>query len=459
MALNYTDFFTVVGKYIKSLNTLFGFLTQITTGLSDIETVLEANTLNRLTVQLHPTFEQMKRDVEGWTNDIIGELRSIVITDRDFVRDSLILQNTDFNSIIQEIINDMINQSETVERSVGIAFGESFENGDTFFIIVGDETSAATANKLDAVTPPGSGFPASRHYADLITQLYSANVDYDLQVECVSTEGDGTEQMQIIPFHPETPAFRDQVESPGSSDIFPSAVNETIFGSEGLFNDFVSNSPIGWTMGGGVELTDWAKYNVSFREDFALVIKSANVTLTKSLLGLTPGRGYFSNLMIANPDIILSGDHVNTGNGEVGVTTTLSGQKKDGTIWTSTITVTKFTGGVSFEWLPARHLFIPPLNIIPETITITFEIDPDTNDWTIIDEAVLVPARYWDSMAYMATRGKLEDALIVGEKLSSRQQPFNNNVGVFQSFFRKAFKFQLPTATSGSETIADSLAE
>ena len=79
MALNFTTLFTVIGKYVKSLNIFFGFLTQIQTGIDDIEAILETNTLNRLAPELHRQFELMKRDVENgippitqyWTTESI----------------------------------------------------------------------------------------------------------------------------------------------------------------------------------------------------------------------------------------------------------------------------------------------------------------------------------------------------------------------------------------------------
>jgi len=108
MAIDYPGkLFPVIGKYVKTLDVFFAFLTQISTGITDIETILESNTLNRLTIQLHPTFELMKRDVERWTSDITGEVRT-VLTDRDFIEEELVLDDNSFDSIMQEIINDMI---------------------------------------------------------------------------------------------------------------------------------------------------------------------------------------------------------------------------------------------------------------------------------------------------------------------------------------------------------------
>ena len=70
MAINYTNLFTILGKYVKALNTHQGFFTTIQTGIDDIEGILESNSLNRLAGNMHTVMERANRDVEQWATGL-----------------------------------------------------------------------------------------------------------------------------------------------------------------------------------------------------------------------------------------------------------------------------------------------------------------------------------------------------------------------------------------------------
>jgi len=465
MAINFTTFFTVIGKHIKSLNTLFGFLTQITTGLSDIETVLEANTLNRLSVQLHPTFEQMKRDVEGWTDDIINELRSVVITDRAFVRDKLVLQNLDFDSIMQEIINEMLSQTQSVDNSAPApgafsADGSYFTGKNTVTLLV---FSGVTS--LDGVTPPLPGLPASRHYEDSVYQAEENQflIPTSMFLECVTAPSDGLETMRWISLDPQTEPYRDQAESPGIGPTFPMIQTENSIDNEASELDtYVNNSPVGWnvtTTTGAVAGTDYSEYGVAFRGSWSLVVKGDEgggphtITLNKDIPDLEPGKRYFFAAKVSNS--VLAADKVNS---KVATqndvfTFTITAEKKDGTTFTATSSLNLDANPDKWEslWID----FVVPFNLKPGTTKISIKIDPFGTDWTLIDEITLSPARQFNGIGYAVGRGKLAHRLEVGDT-GTVQNWTNSDDGVFQVFFRKAFGYQLPT--DDSETILDTLA-
>ncbi len=452
MAINFTDLFTVIGKYIKTLNTLFGKLTEITTGLSDIEGVLEANTLNRLTVDLHLTFERMKRDVEGWTNDIIGELREVVITDRAFVRDKLVLQNTDFNSIMQEVINEMNSQAKDVLLSTmtGLTTQTSLIEGKDTVILLTDP-------KLDAISSPVDNALSSLEYINENSQFF---MPADLFLECATAPSDGEETLRWIAKDPDTNSYKDQAESPGVSSTFPLAQSENKLETNVDFEEFVNDKPVGWNIDGTAS-TDFIKYNVSFRENHSLVIKGKATTIIQPIEGLEAGKGYFVSLRVS--DDVLPIDNLGikgAGNTDT-ITFLLTFINKNGSksiITHSPLAVNAF--GI-VRWYSPSLFFVVPKSAKPEGAILSITITPfstPSGDWIMVDEAVVSQARYFNGFAYSVTRGELKDRLEIGDRNLSND-PFtltNDNAGVFQTFFRKAYGYQLPTAAS--PTIADSLA-
>jgi len=443
MAINFTDLFTVTGKYVKSLNTLFGFLTQITTGLSDIEEELELKTLNRLTVQLHPVFERMKRDVEIWTDDIIGELRSTVITDRAFVRDKLVLQNLDFDSVMEEIINEMKNTSVDVFKTLG-SLNDSFVTGKTTI-------EGRTTIKLDGVSPPGKRYPALKHNLDSTSELLPDAFTYKFQCISVSQQGEGTYSWSA--FHPETEPYRDQAEAPGISNLFQTSNNTNLL-TQTEFEDFVNNDPTGWTVTGGTVGTDYAEYNSTFRGSKAFVIKDQDITIVQDIKGLTPGRGYTASIRTSGNDLLSDHTNLKVGAQTDSLTISVDGFTKNGVAWgENDATLTNDPDGKL--WNVVELFFSVPLDANPETTIIKFVMEPFTGDWMIVDEALISPTNYYTGFGLQVFRGIETEIPLVNDS-GGTQTVTNSNDGVFQTFFRRAFGYLLPTADPSS--ISDGLA-
>jgi len=180
------------------------------------------------------------------------------------------------------------------------------------------------------------------------------------------------------------------------------------------------------------------------------------ITLTKKIPPLTPGRGYVLVLKISND--ILAVDHVNS---KIAtqfdtVDVTIFGELLNKTIYSETT-----QGGAdstrygTANWYPVSLDFVVPFNVNPDSLSISIKIDPFGTDWMLVDEIILAPLRYFNGNGYAVTRGKLEERLEVGDR-SAGQTWTNNDDGKIQSFFRKAFGYQLPSDSSA--TIADSLA-
>lgn len=449
MAIDYpTKLFEVIGKYVKGLNIFFGFLTQIQTGIDDIEGVLESNTLNRLAGDMHTVFKRFKRDVEGWPTSIAGEV-STILTDRDLVLEELVLTSDDFNAVMQEIISDMIAQADDVEANVCAGVDPAINGKASIFGISGET--------LDGVTSPKKGFPASEDYIDKLSEIVTAGNVY---VECVSAPSDGEETFKWIAEEEETLPYRDQSESPGISGSFPFAHKENLLGVEADFESFTGGRPNGWTVSGGSAVTDYDEYNIAFRGLLGLVIKLIPITIvrTELLTNLEPGRGYYVLIKTSSAKV-LAVDFTNTKiSGQTdSVKITVGGSRLDLTTWTATRTDT-VDDPDGEDWDTAWLYFNVPLDAVPNTTVLTFLFTPYNGaDWFIVDEAVVVPARYFNGYSYALTRGEIDEQPEVGDR-SVVLATTNNATGVFQEFFRKSFNYQLPSQTDASETIADSLA-
>jgi len=448
MAIDYPgQLFENIGKYVNSLNLFFAFLTDIQTGINDIEGELELKTLNRLAGDMHTVFELFKRDVERWTSDITGEV-VIHLTDRDEVLEKLVLTSSNFNDVIQEMMKDMIAQADDVDANVCAGVDPAISGKASIFGISGET--------LDGVTSPKKGFPASIHYIDKLSEIVTATNQY---VECVSAPSDGEETFKWIAEEEETLPYRDQSESPGISDTFPFAHKENLLGVEADFEDFTNDNPNGWTVTGGSATTDYAQYNIAFRGLLGMVIKLIPITITKPLINLEPGRGYYV-LIKTNSGGVLATDFTNTkGNGNLdSVKITIDGSKLDLTTWTATRTDTVNDPAVTTGWDTAWLYFNVPLDAVIDTTVLTFLFTPFNGaDWFIVDEAVVVPARYYNGFSYALTRGAITDQPEVGDR-SAVLASTNDAAGVWQEFFRKALGYQLPSQTDASETIGNSLA-
>jgi len=459
MALNYTTFFTVIGKYVKTLNIFANsngdFFNKIQIGINDCENILEANSLNHLVTNLHPTMELFKRDVERWADSLTGEVRT-VMSDSSFVLENLVLFDSDFDAIINEIMSDMKSQSQTIKANsvIATASATGFSSKPTIEILVANFGSG-----LDGISSPARNWPASRHYNELESEGTITEGLTPTYLECVSAPNDGSELLKWIALFPETLAYRSEVESPGNSENIPISSSENIIDSNSEFEEFVNGVPTGWTVTGGNAGTDYGEYNIGFRGNKSLVIKDQAITVTRPITNLTSGKGYFVSIEVG--DQILPEDHTNTKSGSQSdaIDVSVTGTKLDGSTYTSSAAIVNPQyAAVDDDWQTTYRFFSLPFDIVVSTVTLSIAVTPFAGDWTLIDEAILAPAHYYNGNAYAVSRGQITDQLELGDRADAAIN-LQLSTGIFQTFFAKAFNYMLPSDNSSSETIPDSLAQ
>ena len=468
MAINYTNLFTVLGKYVKAANSHDGFHTNIDTAYSDIEGILESNTLNRLVRNVEQVMDRAHDDVESWASGLINEVGT-VLTDAEFVTDELNNSSSNVQEILATLIEDMNDNSESVNAL-------TTNNGSLTgydLILSGLSTGSGAgqtksgpypviSSLLDGVSSPGQGMAANPEYNNVTSELpvpasAGAGGPY-LIAECTSTGGIDQETYSIYsqsrsggPWgrYDETPPFISGIQNSTALNIIPNG--------EGQMEEFTNDVPKGWTISGGTAGTDYKKYNVGFRGNHSLQVLSDGVTLTKILDNVEPGRLY---------SLLFRWQEVTTTKGgsdydEYGYT--ISGQKLDGTSWSVTDTGVQYARpqvGWQPVW-PTVHIpFVTPNNLANNRITIslTFETfyasDSNTYDWFTV-----APGTFYNGQAWWIIPGTLDDLPQVGDKTGPDELLQNGySDAVFQYFFKRAFGVQLPSNSAGSETINDSLA-
>jgi hypothetical protein len=468
MAINYTNLFQILGKYVKTLNVNFGMLADIQTGIDDIEGELELKTLNRLTSSVHNTLETNKRDVETWTTNLIAEI-SKVITDRDFVLEQLVTSSVDINSVLQELIKDMLANAESVKVNNFTAdpFSASLS-----FISAKPTVSLliyAITGGYDGVTPPHPGWPASRHYENTVYQDEYIQMlpEAALHIQVVSANSDGEEILRWVDLRPKTDFYKDQERSAGVGPDIPLAHTENLITKvSSEMENFTGNKPDGWIVTsatGAIPGVDYDSYNIAFRGDFSLVIRGDEgsgphtITLSQNLPQLIPGKGYFVACKISNN--IIPGDHVNS---KIStqydlVDCTITGERLNGTTWNTTVQGGADTGSyAAADWFTTYLDFVVPFSIKPETLSLSLKFDPYGTDWMLVDEIVVAPLHYFNGLGHAILRGTEVDRLEVGDVSDTVYTQSTNGDGVFQDFFMKAYKIQLPS--DSTETIVDSWA-
>ena len=442
MALNNTTFFTVVGKYIKTVNVFDGLLTTIQTGSDDIEGVLETNNLTRLFAEIPGLFTGYQNNVVGWieaTNGLVSE----VITDRDFVREQIPVQGDSLNSILLALIEYMNDEADHVTASV-VTIGSVTDNVTS--TTIGD----LIVNKmLDGVSAPMSDGLPSREYRGLDSQL--SVPDDTIYAQCTQKNDDGQEVWQLFSSAPSTGAFQVQDEAAGAGPILRTANSDA--GGLGVSNGSLetyttTDVPDGWTMTGTVT-TDYLENNTAsrvFRGSSSLQINTTATALKQQIFNATYNKLYMLSVQVARDDTDPGGSTMDV---------VLSVENSDGSVvyFTSTTEIAK-PAGSSDIFVPAYlHWYLDDQydnqDVYIKILVNNFVSSP-TSLW--LDEVLINAPVYYNGVNFSILRGVTEFSL--GDRFAVDVD--NDEAGVIQNYFRKAYRIQLPT--DGTPSIADNLA-
>jgi len=448
MAIDYDNLFEDIGKLTKAANDFRNSaeisLLNVEALRLGIETQFVTNGIVELLDGHDSQFNGFKDSLGGWYADM-GSRSEDRLLHPDTILDELpsVSLDSDVQFVLREIFRDMVDNSQDVLRSV-VTIG-------SVVVAAGNIGNAQviTTGKLDGVTPPGNGIEPNRSYDGLNTQL--AVTSEELTITCTndSYHGliEGTEEFVIS-------------STAGQSDwtSWKADQSETNVSIQPLqASGFVSNQdfevwdalmPVGWTIGNGTP-------------GLHVVQETTAVDVHRGTSGVRfVGDGVIGNIRIIQPFDSLSVTPLRmmviTGyvKIEAGATGTLHiGFDSVG----SGILPSPATVSVDVSTLTTSFALISVFTSWPENaaddLLIVVEWDSPSAHTIWIDSLAVGEATYVNGIGMAVTSGNIPATILDRYSL----QVDNDNAGVFQEFFRRALRFQLPTVISGPSQL-DSLA-
>lgn len=454
MALVTTDLLTVIGKYVKAINTWNGYLTALSTAKGEIFTVLEAEDLEDLYVDIPSQFEGFQSAVSSWISTLIGEVEDLLV-DEEYVLENLPISSTGVTDVLNAIYDQMVDEADTIKSSV-VSIGGS-DTDQTHFIFTQAGLSMTSSPRvfvtrtLDGVNNPSSLVTAHTRYNNVESQLAKTCTVYAK----VISSGVGAENLQLFASSPFEASYTGDAESPGVGPTISNAEASNLISSNYDFTEWSSDNPTDWTLAGGSAGTAWEDF--SSTGDGPLRINTAGVTLKRQLPDLTRRTMYFIGAHVQ-----MVGDvGGNQGDFKLRIENVDGGtvHKSFGT------TVISDADGVTGDLYNYVYGFYSPsdtVNLNDIYFCLEYDAEDSADDYCKIFKIVVVPVTYynglgfacWNPYAENTSHASTTSPILVDDYGSLAVS--NSNAGVFQTFFRKAFDIQLPTADS--PTISDTLA-
>lgn len=459
MALDFSGLMTVIGENVKKIDIFNTLISSLETYKDDIYTDMAAEGFQDQYVPLPAQFLSMKNAVSGWISTLISDVTTVLL-EPDLVLDELSLYSYDVTSVLNGLYDYMDDNSETIETSVVTLGGTDIHQKAASATVGTFSAGTATTNGivftsdpppvlfvsriLDGVNAPGNGVTAHIRYDGIESQLARSAT---ITAEIVGNDTIGGETAQIYSPLTAKNAYLADPESPGVGPILTNPEADNVIATNYSFNAWTGNAPTGWTMSGTIT-TDYL--DVSTTGAGPLRLNTQGITALQQISDLEHNRLYFLAVYssaVANGD---SDDEV------IGLKIRTLGDSALITQVTSSV-----NNAVDLETASITYAFFT----LPVTVDLTdvyVEVEYVTaghaNSTIDIRKVVCAPATYYNGLAWVFWPAyhlaSNAGAVPLGHRTSIAIS--NNNNGKFQTFFRKAYNIQLPTADS--PTVADSLA-
>ncbi|MCC7422545.1 MAG: carbohydrate binding domain-containing protein [Planctomycetaceae bacterium] len=446
MAIDYQDLFTNIGKCVKHIN-LYALYPSLSfdTHFNEIRESFEAQDIVEPIQGLLGDYTSLKQALVS-IQESLARIADARLLDRTSILNELDTDLTDRDSIVAELIRQMVSDSESVDASTVTVGTVTAASGN-----VGTGNVAVTL-LMDGVTSPASGVAAHPKYAGVTSELACAET---ITIVCIAdshTDGltAGQEQFAIHGEVLNQGPFDYRSEGSGSGPTIQTVDVSTVI-TNGDFETFtVANTPDSWTLSGtaGTHIFSDATAGNFHRGAKALkftgngVVPNISVSQDISDAGLTPLRGYVLSFWMKGSASIADGDVT------VQVFNDLSAMGSK-TIAAASIPTT-WTHYTAFFVTPATTLVSPYVQLLWDagggTITNAKSV------W--FDDVRIAEVPWHGGVGIIASAGGTD--FVRGDRFTFTLA--NNGAGVFQEFTRKWWRAQLPSNTGGTETIADSLA-
>lgn len=451
MALNVTNLLTVVGKYVKTINTWNGYITALETAKDDIYTVLDNENLQDLYVDLPAQFEGFKSAVASWISTAISEIEDL-LTDETYVLEELPIFSSDVTTVLNAIFDKMTTDNDTIKSSVVSLGGSDVDQNHTSFTGSRSSGRLFVTRILDGVSDPSSLVDAHTSYN---------NVEGQLAMSCdtfgkVTSSSIGAEVVQLFADSPSQASYSTDTESPGVGPTISNLEQNVLSLSNYDFSSWSGDNPTSWTLAGGSAGTDWIDSGGS--GSGPLTIDTAGVTVKQQVTGLTRRKMYFFAALVSS--------------GVDGTFTTVDWKfrvenvdgatvhKNFGTFQTDYADQSDPTD--IYDYVYGFYCPNDDVNLNDIYICLEYDAEADSSLVGYVYKIIVTDVTYFNGLGWTfwnpheeeSTTDIAKSPLLVNDYTSISVS--NNNGGVFQTFFRRAFNIQLPTADS--PTISDTLA-
>jgi len=195
MALVTTNLFTVLGKYVKTINVIDAYITAAEASKDEIFVEIELENLEDAFVGVPGQFESYKSGFAGWIQTLITNTTG-VLTDEEYVLDELAISSFDVVSVLNAIYDHMDDADEYITPSVVTLGGADADIASTD-IFNGTELPPAlfVGRTLDGVNSPGNGVTAHIRYDGLESQLARSDTVY---AKLTNNDTIGAESAQLF---------------------------------------------------------------------------------------------------------------------------------------------------------------------------------------------------------------------------------------------------------------------
>ena len=405
-----------------------------------IYSVYNAQSQFALVSGLTPEYDAKKQSIVSWISALNSRALS-TLQDRDLILEQLPLgDSNDSTSILREMIIDMIDNSESVDKNV---------------VTVGSVTKNCTnANcgtiildsVLDGFNPPASGFSAQRFYANWESEI---SLDDSVTMKCtVDSENSGTLDGEFFRWvgKPRRPSpFHWQDTGSGDGPTFQ-VLNAVSLLSNGEFESFSGDAPSSWTIDAGTAGSQIFKETVTvYRGDAALEFlgdaSTASIQVSQAVSNLTPLRRYCFAIWLRGT--------AGTSSGTLTIQFEGTGYTAGATEKIS-MSAANLAATTSYT-LKSFHVTMP--SDIPSDLKLVIKWTGTPSAHSVyFDAAVFGPVQYVNGINGVIVAGS--EKFLIGDELKFTVG--TDDGGAFQSWFRDCFFFQLPSDASPS--ISDSLA-
>ena len=444
MAFDYTGFFTKSGKIIKYINTrLASATTTLPAELTAIADLYEADDMTQIVSSIYDQYESFQQSVVS-ERVTLATYIDRTLADRETILDELLIIDGSPDTVLPALHKKMISDSQTIDRStvtIGTVTADAANAGNGTILI---------SKVLDGRTPPLSGGISIPEYSGQNSELSCSET---MTFTCVADSGTSgaAEGGESFSWRGEVDGgLLGWYEGSGDGPSLTVSSGANIL-TNGDFENFTSDAPDSWDIDNGDAATDIVEETSTVhRGDSALKFvgdgSQATIGISQTITGMQAGTMYLLSARIKASGTPAAGNIVIrfAGTGY----TAASSEKID--IAAGSFPTAAFSNASSL-----KTAWIVTPNIIPSDWELVIEITGTLSNGTtvIFDSVAVTQATYHNGVGAVAVPGTIPFEL--GDTFTCAIT--NNGAGIFQEFFRKYYKVQMPS--DGSPTINDSLAQ